>query len=74
LAEFGEFPGVLAIYLAGRLCDAIYDHALNALPVPADLNARFIDWVHAGESPPQPVPPAAPEGPPTVPRPRSAAA
>jgi hypothetical protein len=74
LAEFGEFPGVLAIYLTGRLRDAIHDLALNELPVPADLNDRFVDWARTDESPPQPAPPAAPDRPPAVPRPHRAAA
>jgi len=72
LAEFKDFPGVLAIYLTGQLRDAIQDHALHELLVPAELNARFIDWAHADQSPPAPQ--GTPERPPAVPRPRRAAA
>ena len=50
LAEFGEHPSVLVIYMSGRLNDAFDDLTAGGAQAPPDLYDRFLSWVEIGRA------------------------
>ena len=44
LTEFRGFPSVLAIYLSGKMYDALGDLTSDGMPTPPDLYERFLSW------------------------------